>query len=91
MSDNNNEEKKVTGEVDLYFQPVEESDSDELRNLAENPRALTEDFAEEKLEDVKEVSEGQDEFDTSNNSEYDEGDIDMEGFQDLSFDDGSMF
>ena len=24
-------------------------------------------------------------------SEYDEGDIDMEGFQDLSFDDGSMF
>ena len=24
-------------------------------------------------------------------SQYDEGDIDMEGFQDLSFDDGSMF
>ena len=82
MSDNNNEEKKVTGEVDLYFQPVEESDSDELRNLAENPRALTEDFAEEKLEDVKEVSEGQDEFDTSNNSEYDEGDIQvLEGLE----------
>ncbi|MBO4459942.1 MAG: DNA topoisomerase (ATP-hydrolyzing) subunit B [Clostridiales bacterium] len=82
MSDNNNEEKKITGEVDLYFQPVEESDSDELRNLAENPRALTEDFAEEKLEDVKEVSEGQDEFDTSNNSEYDEGDIQvLEGLE----------
>ena len=82
MSDNNNEEKKQTGEVDLYFQPVEESDSDELRNLAENPRALTEDFAEEKLEDVKEVSEGQDEFDTSNNSEYDEGDIQvLEGLE----------
>ncbi|MCR5383702.1 MAG: DNA topoisomerase (ATP-hydrolyzing) subunit B [Saccharofermentans sp.] len=82
MSDNNNEEKKQTGEVDLYFQPVEESDSDELRNLAENPRALTEDFAEEKLDDVKEVSEGQDEFDTSNNSEYDEGDIQvLEGLE----------
>ena len=25
------------------------------------------------------------------NDAYDEGDIDMEGFQDLSFDDGSMF
>ena len=24
-------------------------------------------------------------------SEYDEGDLDMEGFQDLSFEDGSMF
>jgi len=24
-------------------------------------------------------------------SQYDDGDIDMEGFQDLSFDDGSMF
>jgi DNA gyrase subunit B len=82
MSDNINEEKKNTGEVDLYFQPVEESDSDELRNLAENPRALTEDFAEEKLDDVKEVSEGQDEFDTSNNSEYDEGDIQvLEGLE----------
>ena len=82
MSDNINEQKKNTGEVDLYFQPVEESDSDELRNLAENPRALTEDFAEEKLDDVKEVSEGQDEFDTSNNSEYDEGDIQvLEGLE----------
>ena len=82
MSDNNNEEKKNQGEVDLYFQPVEESDSDELRNLAENPRALTEDFAEEKLADVIEASEGQDEFDTSNNSEYDEGDIQvLEGLE----------
>ena len=82
MSDNNNEEKKNQGEVDLYFQPVEESDSDELRNLAENPRALTEDFAEEKLADIIEASEGQDEFDTSNNSEYDEGDIQvLEGLE----------
>ena len=82
MSDNNNEEKKNQGEVDLYFQPVEESDSDELRNLAENPRALTEDFSEEKLADVIEASEGQDEFDTSNNSEYDEGDIQvLEGLE----------
>ena len=82
MSDNNNEQKTNSGEVDLYFQPVEESDSDELRNLAENPRALTEDYAEEKLADVIEAAEGQDEFDTSNNSEYDEGDIQvLEGLE----------
>ncbi len=82
MSDNNNEQKTNSGDVDLYFQPVEESDSDELRNLAENPRALTEDYAEEKLADVIEAAEGQDEFDTSNNSEYDEGDIQvLEGLE----------
>ena len=38
MADNEN--------VDLYFQPVEENDDDELKNLAENPRALTEDYKE---------------------------------------------
>ena len=44
MAENENEQPKNSGEVDLYFQPVEDSDSDELKNLAENPRALTEDF-----------------------------------------------
>ena len=78
------EEKKIneSGEVDLYFQPVEESDSDELRNLAENPRALTDDFGEEKMADVLAASEGQDEFDTNNDSAYDEGDIQvLEGLE----------
>ena len=70
-----NKDIKPTGEVDLYFQPVEEGDSDELRNLAENPRALTEDFKEESMQEVIEASEGQDEFDTSNDSSYDEDDI----------------
>ena len=70
-----NKDIKPAGEVDLYFQPVEESDSDELRNLAENPRALTEDFKEESMQEVIEASEGQDEFDTSNDSSYDEDDI----------------
>ena len=30
-------------------------------------------------------------FDDELKDEYDMGDIDMEGFQDLSFDDGTMF
>ena len=79
MSD---DEKKITGAVDVYYQPVEEGDDDELRNLAENPRALTEDFTEEKLEDIESVTEGQDEFDTTNSSEYGEEDIQvLEGLE----------
>ena len=83
MADNDNENKiNATGEVDLYFQSVEESDPDELRNLAENPRALTEDFGEEKMADVLAASEGQDEFDTNNNSAYGEEDIQvLEGLE----------
>ena len=75
MADNDENKINSTGEVDLYFQPVEEGDPDELRNLAENPRALTEDFGEEKMSDVLAASEGQDEFDTNNDSAYDEDDI----------------
>ena len=46
-SGNNESSSRPSGAVDLYFQPVEEGDDDELKNLAENPRALTEDFKEE--------------------------------------------
>lgn len=68
-------------ELDIYFQPVEEDD-DELRNLAENPRALTEDFNENGVDYSDSVTEGQDEFDTSNNKEYDESDIQvLEGLE----------
>ncbi|MCQ2531519.1 MAG: DNA topoisomerase (ATP-hydrolyzing) subunit B [Saccharofermentans sp.] len=66
----------VTGEVDIYYQPVEEGDGDELRNLAENPRALTDDFNEEAVkQDIAAVTEGQDDFDSSNASDYDDSDI----------------
>ncbi|MBR2523887.1 MAG: DNA topoisomerase (ATP-hydrolyzing) subunit B [Clostridiales bacterium] len=83
MADTNDENKiQNSGEVDLYFNPVEDGDPDELRNLAENPRALTEDFGEEKMADVLAASEGQDEFDTNNDSAYDEGDIQvLEGLE----------
>ena len=68
---------RPSGAVDLYFQPVEEGDDDELKNLADNPRALTEDFKEEGSIDavVAAVGENQDNFDTSNSSEYSEEDI----------------
>ncbi|MCQ2529369.1 MAG: DNA topoisomerase (ATP-hydrolyzing) subunit B [Saccharofermentans sp.] len=63
-------------EVDVYYQPVEAEDGDELRNLAENPRALTDDFNEDAVKnDIAAVTEGQDDFDSSNASDYDDSDI----------------
>ncbi|MCR5616886.1 MAG: DNA topoisomerase (ATP-hydrolyzing) subunit B [Clostridiales bacterium] len=77
-----NENLPVSGEVDQYFQPVDGGDDDELRNLAENPRALTEDYKEDSIDDIAAASAGQDEFDTSNSSEYDESDIQvLEGLE----------
>ena len=78
------EGEKKPAAVDLYFQPVEDGDDDELKNLAENPRALTEDFKEEDMADVKAASEDQDEFDTSNDSSYSEDDIQvLEGLEEI--------
>ena len=78
----NNENNMPSGEVDQYFQPVEGGDEDELRNLAENPRALTEDYKEESMSDIEAAAAGQDEFDTSNSSDYDESDIQvLEGLE----------
>ncbi|HPM74965.1 MAG TPA: ATP-binding protein, partial [Saccharofermentans sp.] len=77
----NEKSMNSNGEVDIYYQPVEVND-DELRNMAENPRALTEDFKEEQLSDIEDIYAGQDEFDTSNNSDYDENDIQvLEGLE----------
>ena len=79
MSD---EEKNMNAAVDVYYQPIEDASDDELRNLAENPRAMTENFAEEKIEEIEAVTEGQDEFDTTNSSAYDESDIQvLEGLE----------
>ena len=80
--DDNNENSVVNEEVDQYFQPVEDGDDDELRNLASNPRALTEDYQEESIEDIEAAAAGQDEFDTSNSKDYDENDIQvLEGLE----------
>ena len=75
-------QNRPSGAVDLYFQPIEEGDDDELKNLAENPRALTEDFKEESMADVLAAEGDQDSFDTSNSSEYSEDDIQvLEGLE----------
>ena len=81
-SGSNEPAARPSGAVDLYFQPVEDGDDDELKNLAENPRALTEDFKEESLADVIAAEGDQDNFDTSNSSEYSEDDIQvLEGLE----------
>ena len=65
--------KKIGTALDLF---------DELKNLAENPRALTEDFKEESMADVLAAEGDQDSFDTSNSSEYSEDDIQvLEGLE----------
>ncbi|MCQ2483015.1 MAG: DNA topoisomerase (ATP-hydrolyzing) subunit B [Clostridia bacterium] len=79
-----NEEKNVNNspEVDIYFQPVEDVNDDELRNLAENPRALTEDFSEDMSKNLDSITEGQDEFDTGNKKAYGEDEIQvLEGLE----------
>jgi len=83
MSENEKDNTKNSGEVDLYYQPVEESDNDDdLKNLAENPRGLTEDFKEDTITDIEAVAAGQDVFDTTNAKDYGEGDIQvLEGLE----------
>lgn len=82
MTKSNDEENNKA--VDRYYQPLEDqSDStDELENLADNPRALTDDYAEETLDDIFGVTAGQDDFDTHNASEYSDTDIQvLEGLE----------
>jgi len=56
--------------------------SDELYNLASNPRALTDDYKEDSLDEIAGAAAGQDEFDTSNSSSYSESDIQvLEGLE----------
>lgn len=83
---NENEEKNLNNSsaevVDIYFQPVEDAGDDELRNLAENPRALTEDYNEDKSKNLDNLTEGQDEFDTGNKKAYGEDEIQvLEGLE----------
>ncbi len=65
-----------------YGDSENKDDVDGLVNLAADPRALTEDYHEETLEEISHVVSGQDEFDTSNASEYSESDIQvLEGLE----------
>src|SRR5665647_1803339 len=57
-------------------------DGDGLYNLASNPRALTDDYKEDSLDEIAGAAAGQDEFDTSNSSSYNESDIQvLEGLE----------
>lgn len=73
----NLENEKVKNTIKIN---VEENE-DELRNLANNPQALVEDFIENK-DELKYIMENQDSFDTSNDSQYSESDIQvLEGLE----------
>ena len=58
---------------EFYYEVQEETDG--LVNLAADPRALTEDYSEDSLEDLEQATQGQDDFDTTNKKEYNEEDI----------------
>ncbi|MBP5492098.1 MAG: DNA topoisomerase (ATP-hydrolyzing) subunit B [Clostridiales bacterium] len=65
---------------EFYYEVQEETDG--LVNLAADPRALTEDYKEDSLEDLEQATQGQDDFDTTNKKEYNEEDIQvLEGLE----------
>lgn len=83
-----NEEKKNAdnhspGKVSYFASKEEERDDlDSLYNMAENPRALADDYQEDSMEEIAGAAAGQDEFDTSNSSAYSESDIQvLEGLE----------
>lgn len=83
MSEFDDNDSKVKP-VDQFYQPLDSNpeDSDENINLALNPRALTDDYKEDSLDELVGVSAGQDQFDTSNSSAYNETDIQvLEGLE----------
>lgn len=60
----------------------EHDDIDGVYNMANNPRALTDDYQEDSLDEIAGAAAGQDEFDTSNSSSYNESDIQvLEGLE----------
>ena len=84
MSEDKNKKDNLTSGVsDYYASDSDEQDGiDGIINLAANPRALTDDYQEDSLDEIADASVGQDEFDTSNTSEYNESDIQvLEGLE----------
>jgi len=83
-----NEDKKnpdrLSSEKESYYASMaeEHDDIDSVYNMANNPRALTDDYQEDSLDEIAGAAAGQDEFDTSNSSSYDESDIQvLEGLE----------
>ena len=75
MNSQETAEKQVSGGKDPEMM-------DGLYNMAEDPRALTDDYQEDSLDELADAAAGQDLFDTSNTSEYSESDIQvLEGLE----------
>ena len=76
----NGSQSQPEGQREFYYEVQEETDG--LVNLASDPRALTEDYKEDSLEDLEQATQGQDDFDTTNKKEYNEEDIQvLEGLE----------
>ncbi len=84
MSDHADREDKNTKEIPVVQASgsIDPEPIDGLYNMAEDPRALTDDYQEDSLDELAGAAAGQDQFDTSNASEYSESDIQvLEGLE----------
>jgi len=84
MSENRKNADSHPEDKEVYYASQEDDheDGDGLYNLASNPRALTDDYKEDSLDEIAGAAAGQDEFDTSNSSSYSESDIQvLEGLE----------
>jgi DNA gyrase subunit B len=84
MSDHIDWEEKNVIETPVIPAPgsKETEPIDGLYNMADDPRALTDDYQEDSLDELAGAAAGQDQFDTSNASEYSESDIQvLEGLE----------
>jgi len=84
MSEDKKNADHLLSEKESYYASMaeEHDDIDGVYNMANNPRALTDDYQEDSLDEIAGAAAGQDEFDTSNSSSYDESDIQvLEGLE----------
>lgn len=84
MSEDKKNADHLSSEKESYYASMaeEQDDIDGVYNMANNPRALTDDYQEDSLDEIAGAAAGQDEFDTSNSSSYDESDIQvLEGLE----------
>ena len=80
LQNENEKQNQPEEQREFYYEVQEETDG--LVNLASDPRALTEDYKEDSLEDLEQATQGQDDFDTTNKKEYNEEDIQvLEGLE----------
>jgi len=84
MSEDKKNADNLSKDKESYYASLseEQDELDGLYNLASNPRALADDYKEDSPDELAGASAGQDEFDTTNTSEYNESDIQvLEGLE----------